>query len=71
MAFRVDRHLAPTPVEVVATRDDWPPGAAKRSQVGDVVFPSGIERHPDGTATLIAGLSDGAIGALEIPDPFA
>lgn len=71
VAFRVDRVLRASPVEVIALRDDWPAGEAKRSQVADVVFPSGIERHGDGTATLIAGLSDGAIGALEIPDPFA
>ena len=71
VAFCVDGSLRTTPVQVIATRDDWPSGEVKRSQVADVLFPSGIERHYDGTATLIAGLSDGAIGALEIPDPFA
>ena len=70
VAFRVDRDLSPSPVQVIATRDDWPAAEVKRSQVADVVFPSGIARHPDGTATLIGGLSDGAIGTLEIPDPF-
>jgi len=59
-----------TPIVPIARRSDWPPGKVKRPMVEDVVFPAALLER-DGKTTLIGGLSDGEIGDLEIPDPFA
>jgi hypothetical protein len=58
-----------TPATAIARRGDWPPGKVKRPQVQDVVFPAALLRR-NGDTRLLAGLSDGEIGELEIPDPF-
>ncbi len=60
-----------TPFEVISSRECFPAGPAKRSDLVDVCFTSGIERLPDGTARLYSGLSDAQVGMLTIPDPFA
>lgn len=59
-----------SPVKIIATRQNWPAGKIKRSQLRDVAFPSSLDRS-NGQALLSAGLSDGEIGELLIPDPFA
>jgi hypothetical protein len=55
---------------IVCERRDFAPGAAKRSDLLDVVFLGGIVRHPDGTASLYAGLSDAEAHVARIDDPF-
>jgi hypothetical protein len=57
-------------VEIIATRKNFPAGDAKTAKLKDVVFPGGLVRHGDGTATLYAGLSDAESGRLKLPDPF-
>jgi hypothetical protein len=68
-AFHPDtrRH---TPPKLIATRDMFPPGEAKRPDLADVLFSGGLCRHPDGTATLYTGVSDAEAHKLVIRDPF-
>ncbi len=55
--------------EILATRSEFPITEAKRNELKNVVFPSGIRRQGE-TTLLYAGLSDTSIGVIEIPDPF-
>ncbi len=59
-----------TPIEIIATRKDFPHGPPKAPELEDIIFPGGLIRHPDGTATLYVGLSDSESGWIKIPDPF-
>lgn len=59
-----------TPMEMIACRDDFLPGPAKRPDLIDVIFSGGLVRNPDGTATLYCGVSDAGAQSLRIPDPF-
>lgn len=59
-----------SPIEIIATRKNFPQGEAKKPELVDVVFPGGLVRHGDGTATLYAGLSDAEAGSISLPDPF-
>jgi hypothetical protein len=55
---------------VIASRGQFAPGAAKRPDLVDVVFSSGIQS--DGASTkLYAGTSDAEAHWLEIPYPFS
>jgi hypothetical protein len=71
MAFVIDsvnwRH---TPPVIIAERAVFPVGPAKRQDLQDVVFSSGLVRQDDGTALLYAGLSDCEVGVVRITDPF-
>ncbi len=72
IAFELNPHTREcTKMRIIAKRDQFPAGPAKRPDLEDVIFPAGLVF--DGqtkTATLIAGLSDAQIGSLEIPFPF-
>ncbi len=59
-----------TPIKIIATRKDFPKGEAKKPELEDVVFPGGMIRHKDGSATLYAGLSDAQAGCVVFKDPF-
>lgn len=59
-----------TQPEIIASRAEFPPGAAKRPDLVDVMFSGGLVRHEDETATLYAGLSDAEAGCARLPDPF-
>ena len=54
---------------VIASRDQFPDGHAKRPDLQDVIFSSGLVRSSDGTR-LYAGLSDAEARWIAIPDPF-
>ena len=60
-----------SPIKIIATRKNFPPGECKTRELEDVVFPGGLIRHGDGIATLYAGLSDVEAGKFTLPDPFA
>ncbi len=45
-------------------------GASKRSDLRDVLFSGGLDRHGDGTATLYVGAGDAEVHAIRITDPF-
>jgi hypothetical protein len=71
MAFTFDPKSGQAgPMQIIATRQDFPPGESKRPDLNDVVFAGGLVRQPDGTAWLYAGLSDAEAGRVLIPDPF-
>ncbi|MFS0725709.1 DUF1861 family protein [Paenibacillus sp. 1P07SE] len=71
IVFAVDPETGDhTPMEVIAERQDFQPGPAKRPDLADVVFSGGLVRHPDGTADLYAGTSDAEAQVLRIRDPF-
>lgn len=55
---------------VIASRDQFPDGQAKRPDLKDVIFSSGLVRGSEGTR-LYAGVSDAEAHWIAIPDPFA
>jgi len=59
-----------TPTKVICARDCFPPGGAKRPDLKDITFTSGIIRRDGGTAVIYTGLNDCQIGRAVIPDPF-
>jgi hypothetical protein len=59
-----------TPIKLIASRDLFPDGPAKRPDLEDVIFSGGLVRHKDGTASLYAGVSDAEAHVIVIPDPF-
>ncbi len=71
MAFSFDPSTGEcSPHQIIAKREDFPPGDSKRPDLVDVIFSGGLIRHDDGRATLYAGLSDAEAGWVEISDPF-
>ncbi|ANS75673.1 hypothetical protein AWM70_14600 [Paenibacillus yonginensis] len=60
-----------TDMELIAIRDRFLPGPAKRPDLRDVVFSGGLVRNADGTAVLYAGISDADAQRIVIDDPFA
>lgn len=71
MAFAFDpatrRH---SPLKLLATRDMFPDGPAKRADLQDVLFSGGLVRMNDGNAWLYTGVSDAEAHRILIPDPF-
>ena len=59
-----------SPIEIIATRKNFPNGKAKSPKHDDIIFPGGLIRNGDGTATLYAGLGDAETGRITIEDPF-
>jgi len=55
--------------KIIASRDQFEDGPAKREDIADVVFSSGLIRE-NGTAILYAGVSDAEAHWIEIEDPF-
>ncbi len=55
---------------IIATRACFPPGAAKTPQDVDVLFPGHLEQLDSYRYYLWTGLSDTAIGRIEVFDPF-
>lgn len=55
--------------KIIASRDQFNDGPAKRVDLRDVIFSSGLVRR-DGVATLYAGVSDAEAHWIDIPDPF-
>ncbi|MGY8823525.1 MAG: DUF1861 family protein [Candidatus Latescibacterota bacterium] len=58
-----------TPLEIIASRDDFPATTPKRPGLRDVIFSGGLVRDGDST-WLYAGLSDATAGRVLIADPF-
>lgn len=59
-----------TPIKLIASRDMFPDGPAKRADLEDVLFSGGLHRHEDGTATLYTGVNDAEAHRIVIEDPF-
>ncbi|REE78655.1 uncharacterized protein DUF1861 [Paenibacillus taihuensis] len=62
--------LAKTPMKIIAARNDFPAGPAKRDDLVDVIFSGGIRRQRGGVAELYVGASDAEAYRTTIPDPF-
>ncbi len=60
-----------TPMKIIAVRDDFPAGDAKRWDLKDVIFSGGLVRGQDDTAVLYAGVSDAEAHCLPMRDPFS
>lgn len=79
---RGDRHYYPmifvldpktgaySDMKIIAERNNFAEGPAKRPDLVDVVFSGGLVRKEDGTADLYAGISDAGAQKVMIPDPF-
>lgn len=57
-------------MEIIAVRDNFPPGPAKLPTLVNVLFSGGLVRRDDGTAELYVGVSDAEAHRIVIPDPF-
>ena len=55
--------------KIIACRDQFKDGPAKRNDISNVVFSSGLVRN-NGKAILYAGISDAEAHWIEIDDPF-
>ncbi|MDR2535393.1 MAG: DUF1861 family protein [Treponema sp.] len=56
--------------KILATRSSYPEGPAKKPELADCTFTSGIVMRGDGRADLYGGLGDVAEGRVTIPYPF-
>src|SRR3989344_4151395 len=73
MAFAFDCDTSTqSPFCIIASRENFPEGPAKRSpELDDVIFPGGIIRNRnDRFATIFTGVSDARAGRITIPYPF-
>jgi hypothetical protein len=59
-----------SPMTLLAVRDHFLPGPAKRPDLVDVVFSGGLKRIAGGKAELYAGISDADAQKVTVPDPF-
>ncbi len=71
IAFVFDpvRHEA-LDLKIIGTRPCYPPGPAKRPELVDCAFTSGIVLRPDGKADLYSGIGDTGEGRIVIDNPF-
>jgi len=60
----------PIGMKIIAIRDDFPVGEAKDKTLRNVLFPGGIVRHDDGTATMYVGASEAESYEVKLIDPF-
>jgi hypothetical protein len=56
--------------KILATRSSYPPGPAKKTELADCTFTSGIVMRKDGRADLYGGLGDVSEGRIVIDYPF-
>ncbi len=57
-------------MKIIAVRDDFPPGEAKREDLTDVLFSGGLVQLDSGKVELYVGVSDAEAHKIRIPDPF-
>ncbi|GGD83996.1 DUF1861 family protein [Paenibacillus nasutitermitis] len=62
--------LEKTPMKIIARRESFPQGPAKRPDLVDVIFSGGLVRKSGGRADLYVGAGDSAAYRADIPDPF-
>lgn len=60
-----------TPLRIIAERDKLHPGATKRADLVDVIFPGGLVAKPDNSWRLYVGASDAEAHWIEIEEPFS
>ncbi len=57
-------------IRMIARRSELPEGEAKSPDLYNVIFPGGLIRNDDETATLYAGVGDAEAYEVTIADPF-
>ncbi|WP_281974592.1 DUF1861 family protein [Halobacillus litoralis] len=57
-------------MKIIAVRDDFPDGEAKRNDLVDVLFSGGLVQIGDEEAELYVGVSDAEAHRIRIPNPF-
>lgn len=67
--FDPETHQATEP-QIIATRSSYPAGAAKKPNLKDCAFTSGIVLRQDGKVDLYSGVGDTAEGRVVIDNPF-
>ena len=67
--FDPQKHVALN-VKIIGTRPCYPTGPAKKPDLVDCAFTSGIVMRPDGKADLYSGIGDCEVGRLVIDYPF-
>ena len=68
--FDPDAH-AVLDMKIIGSRSCYPDGPAKKPELADCAFTSGIVMRADGMADLYSGIGDTAEGRIVVPDPFA
>lgn len=62
-----------SPMEIIATREDFPDNysdiSSEHDELFDVVFPGGLTFNNDGTITMYVGLSDASAAVIRLPMP--
>lgn len=58
-------------LEILATAEDLEKVEPKNRHLGEVIYPGGIKRNPDGTAFIYAGYNDVRAVRFKIKDPFS
>ena len=56
--------------KIIGTRSCYPDGAAKKPNLIDCAFTSGIVMREDGLADLYIGIGDTEVGRITIDNPF-
>jgi len=71
MTFTVDiNHRKPSPMKIIAVRDNFNPGPSKRDDLVDVLFSAALDFTTDGKTILYVGVSDAQVQTIEIKNPF-
>lgn len=71
MVFKLDPEtLQYSPMKIIATRENFPPGDAKRPDLVNVIFSGGLIKKDNTRATLYVGVSDAEAHKIDIPNPF-
>jgi len=72
MVFAYDpRTHTASAMEIIAVREDFPPGPAKHPRLANVLFSGGLVRKGNGLAELYVGVSDAEAHRIVLPDPFS
>ncbi len=70
MVFTIDPEtLEPSPMKIIATRNDFLEGPSKREDLKDVLFSAGLLLSGN-KATLIVGVSDCEVQLIDMDNPF-
>ncbi|MDF2941828.1 MAG: hypothetical protein K0S01_686 [Herbinix sp.] len=67
--YDIEEHMA-LDLKIIGTRDCYPEGPAKRSDLIDCAFTSGIVMREDGKVDLYSGIGDTEVGRIIIDYPF-
>lgn len=67
--YDIEEHIA-LDLKIIGTRDCYPGGPAKRSDLIDCAFTSGIVMREDGKVDLYSGIGDTEVGRIIIDYPF-